>query len=54
MVVLKTILLAMGLIILAVSGLAIKMFFKKGATFQAKSCCRKSDEPNAGGCGCSG
>jgi nitrogen fixation-related uncharacterized protein len=50
MVLLKTLLLAVALILLAVAGIAIKLWMKKNGRFEAKSCCRNND--STGGCGC--
>lgn len=40
------------LLALAFSGIAIKMFFKKGATFEKKSCCSATSN-KTGSCACS-
>lgn len=52
MLILKTLLLAVILILLAVAGFAIKLWLKKDGRFEAKSCCRSNG--NNSGCGCHG
>ncbi len=52
MIILKTLLLAVFLILLAVAGIAIKLWLKKYGRFEAKSCCRSNN--SGSGCGCHG
>ncbi|MCF8370254.1 MAG: hypothetical protein K9H64_01445 [Bacteroidales bacterium] len=55
MLYLKLILLAVILVAIAMSGMAIRMFFKKDATFSGGSCQSSPGLSEKGiGCGCGG